>query len=212
MTWLICCAGQWDFLFPSSIHHTWCPYISYFPKGGYHSWVLKAQTHPVKLSFYHKESFYCLLSHAIRRETPTWGMCWHAASSSMGRRSRLREGASKPGQFVEQREDTKREFAKLLEINVRVKRDDPWNGHFLSNIQGKKDLIACTALFLQLQLPFKLFTNSLKCIFWLLYTANSSWESCIQYSRDAPWITSPRVDISHQLVPVSSPHVPLPRL
>lgn len=65
------CAGQWDFLFPSSIHHTWCPYISYFPKGGYYLCVLKAQTHPVKLSFYHKESIYCLLSHAIRREAPT---------------------------------------------------------------------------------------------------------------------------------------------
>lgn len=32
-------------------------------------------------------------------------------------------GGSKPGQFVEAREDTKREFDKLLEINVSVRND-----------------------------------------------------------------------------------------
>lgn len=34
-------------------------------------------------------------------------------------------GGSKPGQFVEGREDTKREFARLLDINVSVRSDGP---------------------------------------------------------------------------------------
>lgn len=34
-------------------------------------------------------------------------------------------GGSKHAQFVEGREDTKREFAKLLEINTSVRNDGP---------------------------------------------------------------------------------------
>lgn len=37
-------------------------------------------------------------------------------------------GGSKPGQFVEAREDTKCEFAKLLEITVSVRNDGPEMG------------------------------------------------------------------------------------
>ena len=84
----------------------------------------KNLTHPVKLSFYHKQSIAC-------NHTPSGGKLLPEAcadmqlSSSMGRQSRLGEWASKPGQLTEWREDVKREFTKLLEMNVSIKNDVP---------------------------------------------------------------------------------------